>query len=316
MRTKLLTMALAAGLALSNGGCIKKTLMDGQIKSTRIGAGAADTIGDYELVRGAASAGLLQFEGMHRLAPDNEDALFMLVRGWAGWGYGFLEDDMDVALLSGDDVAADYYKKKAKNAYDRGIFYALELMAKRDEGFNDAKKNADTLKKWLADNFDEKEDAETLFWIGSCWLARVNLLKDEPEYVAELFVGVEILERSRELDPEFMAYNATGTLASYHARSAMAELDESQKLFDLAIAKTQRKSLGILVNYATRYACAKGDQALYEKTLNEVLAAEDPDINLRLQNTIAKRKAKRALTKQVMADCGFTGPSSPAPKPQ
>ena len=146
--------------------------------------------------------------------------------------------------------------------------------------------------------------------LGSAWLARVNLLKDEPEYVADLFVGAMMLERSRELAPDLYYYGATSILAAYHARSSMAELDEAKKLLDFALEKTRRKSLGVQMNYA-KYACVKGDQALYEKMVNEVLSAEDPEPNLRLQNTIAKRRAKRALSKQAMEDCGFTVPASP-----
>jgi hypothetical protein len=116
-----------------------------------------------------------------------------------------------------------------------------------------------------------------------------------------------------------MAWGATSTLAAYHARSPMAELEEAKKMLDEALEKTQRKALGVQLNYA-RYACAKNDQALYEKMLNEVINTEDPDPNLRLTNTIAKRRAKRALTKAGMEECGFvpggaTPPAPPAPAP-
>lgn len=314
MRNRLLTGVLAAALALGNAGCVKKMLLNGQIASTRIGAGASDTIGDYELARSASMAAMMQFEGMHRLAPDNEDALYLLMRGWAGYGYAFAEDDYLVATLAGDEDLAEYHKRRAKLAWDRSISYGLELVGHRDGGFKDAKKNAMTLRKWLEENFKDRGDAETLFWLGSPWLARVNLLKDEPAYVSELFVGVEILEHSRRLDPAYLAYTATSLLASYHARSPNAEMDQAKQLFDEAVAKTQRKSLGILLNYATRYACNKQDFPLYEKLVNEVLNTEDPDPNLRLQNTIAKRRAKRALHKSALEDCGFPAPSTPAPK--
>jgi hypothetical protein len=306
MRTKL-SLLLVVALALGSTGCIKKMLLNGQIEATRTGAGAADTIADYELARAAASAGLMQFEGMHRLAPDNEDALYLLMRGWAGYGYAFCEDDYLTAVFAGDEAMADYQKKRTKLAYDRSIAYGLELLGKKADGFDDAKKNADTIKAWLTSNFDDKEDAENLFWAGSAWMARVNLLKDEPEYVANLFIGVAMLERSRELDPEYLAWGATSTLAAYHARNAMAELDLAKRLLDQALEKTQHKALGIQVNYA-KYACVKNDQALYEKMLNEVLSSPDPDPNLRLQNTIAKRRARRMLTKPAMENCGFTAP--------
>jgi len=316
MRTKLLTTLLVGALALGNTGCIKKIILNGTIASTRIGAGASDTIGDYELARNASSAAMLQFEGMHRLAPDNEDALYLLMRGWAGYGYAFPMDDMEAALIKGDEDEAEYHKKRAKLALDRAIAYGLELAEKSKgvEGFKEAGKSADTMKAWLKKNFEDKEDAEILFWIGGAWMARVSIMKDDPELVAQLFVGVAMLERSRELNPEFMSYSATATLGAYHARSPSAELDEAKKLLDEALAKTGGKALGVHVNYA-RYACAKGDQALYEKMVNEVINVEDPEPTLRLTNTVAKRRAKRMLKKAAMEDCGFQSPE-PAKKPE
>jgi hypothetical protein len=309
MRSALCTFALAGALALGNSACIKTILLNGQISSTRIGAGAADTIGDYELARAASSAALLQFEGMHRLGPDNEDALYLLMRGWAGYGYAFTMDDYEAANLADDDKLAEYHKKRTKLAFDRSIAYGIELISKKATGFDEATKNADTIKAWLKKEFEDKADAENLFWLGGAWLARVNLLKDEPAYVAKLYVGVAILERSRELDPTYLAYSATATLGAYHARSAMAELDEAKKLLDEALEKTKHAALGIQLNYA-KYACAKADQALYEKMLNEIINSDDPDPTQRLSNTVAKRRAKRGLTKAGMEECGFTASSS------
>jgi hypothetical protein len=221
----------------------------------------------------------------------------------------------EAAVLAEDDTAAAYHQKRAKLAFDRSISYGLELMAKEAEGFNEAAdKDADTIKAWLKKHFDDRDDAAVLFWTGSAWLARVNLLKDQRQYVSKLFVGVALLERSRELDPEYMVWGATSTLGAYHARSPMAELDEAKKLLDLALAKTEHKALGVQVNYA-KYACAKNDQALYEKMLNEVVNTEDPDPNLRLQNTIAKRRATRALSKAALEECGFRPQAAAPAKP-
>jgi hypothetical protein len=315
MRTKLLTslapVFLTGALALGNVGCVKRMILNSTIASTRIGAGASDTIGDYELARSAASAAMMQFEGMHRLAPDNEDALFLLMRGWSGYGYAFAMDDYEAAVLAEDDAAADYHQKRAKLALDRGISYGLELIGKKADGFEAATKDSDTINAWLKKSLTDKEDAEQLFWVGAAWLARVNIFKDDRAYVSRLFVGVAMLERSRELNPEYMSWGATSTLAAYHARASVAELDEAKKLLDLVLEKTQRKALGVQLNYA-RYACVKGDRTLYEKMLNEIVTAEDPDPNLRLQNTIVKRRAVRALTKPAMEDCGFKGPAKPA----
>src|ERR1022692_2847117 len=114
MRMRNLFLAATAVIALSQAGCIKAILTNGQISATREGSGALDTIGDYEMAKAAVSSGLAQFEGMHRLAPDNTDALFLLTKGWAGFAFGFCEDEMESALDKNDDDLAAYHKKRAR----------------------------------------------------------------------------------------------------------------------------------------------------------------------------------------------------------
>jgi hypothetical protein len=119
IRTNFFSTLLVSVLAVSSTGCIKKVLLNGQIASTRIGAGAVDSIDDYELARAAASAGMLQFEGMHRLAPDNEDALYLLMKGWAGYGYAFAMDDYEAAVIADDEALTTYHRKRARQALAR-----------------------------------------------------------------------------------------------------------------------------------------------------------------------------------------------------
>jgi hypothetical protein len=135
-------------------------------------------------------------------------------------------------------------------------------------------------------------------------------------------VGVAILERAVALDPTVDHYTGAMVLASYHARSNMAELDVAKKLLDDAMAKTQGGALLIPYTYAIRYACAKGDAALYQSMLSKVVDAKDPDPDVRLQNAVAKRAARRWLGKHRAKDqCGIdlggtassTSEASPAP---
>ncbi len=302
MRKLLLALIV---LALSTTGCLQRMILDGTIESTRRASGAFNSLGDFEMAKGAAMAGLVQFEGMLKLAPGNDDALFMLASGYVGYAFAFCEDDMETALDAGDESLAEYHKKRAKMGYDRAVFYGLELLSHRDEKFTAARRNEQTLKAWLSANFTNKDDAAILFWTGYGWMARVNLLKDRPEYVADLFVGVDLIERALELDPALEDYGGYVALGAYHARAQIAELDEAKKLFDTAMSKTGRKSLLVHFAYARTYACVKVDRPLYEKLLNEALAADDPDPAQRLNNTIAKRRAKRYLGKMWMEDCGF-----------
>ncbi len=252
MRSSLAAAAVFCA-ALSTTGCIKSTLVKGQISSTRTASGALDTIGDLDLVEGAARAGLVQFEGMLRLAPDNTDALFLLTKGWTSYGYGFCEDHMEEAHDKGDDAGEAHFRESANMAYERAVGYGLQLLAKHDEGFEAARKSEATLKAWLNEEFDDAEDAPDLFWTGYAWLARTSLNKDKPEVVADLWIGVALLQRAVQLDPAYNNYSGMTAMAAYHARSASAELPDSKKLFDEVLQKTGGKSLTVHFAYATRY---------------------------------------------------------------
>jgi len=308
---RLFASAALAALGVASTGCVSAILADGEIAATRKASVAVNTIADYELQRAATASGLSQFEGMHLLRPDNEDALFLLTEGWGGYAYAFPQDDYEDALDRGDDDLAAYHKKRARLAYDRAVFFGLELLSHRAGGFEAARRNADTLQPWLG-HFTTADDASNLFWLGYAWVSRVDLYKDDPAMVADLFVGVAMLERSVALDPTLEHWSGTIALAAYHARPA-GELDQARQMFELALAKTERKSLQVQLNYATSYACLKGDRALYETLANEVLAATDPDPEQRLVNLLAKRRARRALARSRMQECGFDMSSHSAP---
>jgi ATP sulfurylase len=113
------------------------------------------------------------------------------------------------------------------------------------------------------------------------------------------------MERAVELEEKFLFGRGHTALGAYHARSTMAELDESKKHFDKAIEISGGKSLMAKVQFAAKYYCAKGDKDTYVKLLNEVVEAGDVLPEGRLTNVIAKRKAKRYLTPLRMKNCGF-----------
>jgi hypothetical protein len=286
--------------------CLTKILISGQAKGTIKAGGALDPTGDTDVARTALMNGLASSEGMHILSPNDENVRFLLLRGWTSYGFGFLQDDLE-DLTEGSD-AWEEKKRVTKHAYERAIGYGTEILSLEDEGFRAALRNDATFKAWLDKHFDEPEDAAPLFWLATAWIARVNLLKDTPEVVAELWIGVRLAEKSMQLDPAYYNGSARLLLASYHARASMAELDESKRMFEDALRASKRQLLSVQVNYATRYACMKNDRVLYESLIDEALKFDEtrPEVaTLRLSNTMAKKKAKRALRKDSLAACGF-----------
>jgi tetratricopeptide (TPR) repeat protein len=304
--THLKCLVMTALAVLCGTGCLKQIILDGQIASTRKASAALNTVGDFEVAQAAAQAGIATIEGLRYLAPENEDALFMLTRSWAGLSFGFAEDAMERAEdADGTGPDWDYHKRRAEAGYDRAIWYGMQLVEKKAPGFKDATKNVATMTEYWK-QFEDKEDAELLFWLGNAWLGRAGVSKEKPELVSEVFIGVTMVERSVELDPDFMMGTGFVLLGAYHARTPMAELDEAKQLFEKAISKSDGKMLLPKVQLAIRYYCNKGDKENYEKLLNEVLAAGDGEPYQRLPNTIAKRKAFRWLGKERMrANCGF-----------
>jgi hypothetical protein len=312
MRTTAAVSLLSLGLALGSTGCIKQMLIDGQIEGTRQGADAADTIADYELAKSATQAGLLQFEGMHVLSPKNDDALFLLVKGWTGYGFGFIDDERELADDAGDDDMQEYHQRRALMAYDRAMFYGAELLSHRQDGFDAAKKNDASLNAWLQNFDDAEKDTPNLFWTGYAYMARADLMKtsSDPEgivAVGELYIGVDMMTRATQLDPSYGHFSGLIALAAYHSRPMVdpQEQEQSHQLFETALQRTQRKNLMVQVNYARTYWCAKGDKKMYETLLQEVLDAPDPDPQQRLTNAIAKRRAKRYMAPIHEQECSL-----------
>ncbi len=133
-----------------------------------------------------------------------------------------------------------------------------------------------------------------------------------PSFIAELYVGVAMIERAVALDPTAEHYTGLIALASYHARNGMAELDQAKQIFDMAMKESQGKNLLVPLTYALTYACMKGDAALYQDMLNRVMTAQDPDPYQRLENALAKRRAKRWLAKRRAKDSCGVDVSAPA----
>ena len=275
-------LAIAGALSAGSTGCIKTMILEGQIESTREASTAIDTLQDYEAAQTIAFAGIAQFEGMHYLAPDNADALFMLTKGWGASTFGFIEDSMEQAE-DAEGIEAPlylYHQARARAGYDRAIYYGVTLLETKHEGFKEATKNDQTIRAWLKQFDDPEEDAENLFWTAYAWMSKTNAVKEDPAVVADLFIGVAIMERA-------------------------VELDEAKKHFEKAMALGKGKFLMTKVQYAAKYHCVKGDQASYERLLREVLQAGDVMPEARLTNAIAKRRAKRYLGRERQKLCGF-----------
>lgn len=298
----------ATVLSLTTTGCLKKVLIDGQINGTKDGSSAVDTLHDFEVARAVARSGLGTLEGLYKLAPDNENAMYMLTKGWAGASFAFTEDDYEVAEEQKDAQLAAYHKARTRAGFERARFFGIQLLGTKAPGFEGARRNSHTMKVWLENNFKHKSEAPDLLWASYAWIGLVGIAKDDPALVADLYVGVAIAERSAALDDTIEHGMVHILLGAYHARTAQSELEEAKTHFERALQINGGKFLATQLNFATRYYCGKSDRATYEKMLKDVVEAGDPLPEARLANLIAKRRAQRYLNNKIFQeDCGFIG---------
>ncbi|MBI5533208.1 MAG: hypothetical protein HY898_10855 [Deltaproteobacteria bacterium] len=294
--------ALCMSLGLASGGC-RQMMLDRQLESVRKASPAFMTLGDYEVARTIVYSSLGNYEGQHRLAPNNADGLFLLTRGWAAAGFNFMEDDWEASTDAGDDELAEENRTRARGAYTRAAFYGLELLEQKAQDFQLARRDARSVRTWLK-SF-EAIDADSLYWTGFAWMGRVNVSKDIPEISSESAIGVAMLERVVELDADWNHGLAHVALGAWHARSASGELDKAREHFERAMRINGGKLLITQVQFARTYYCVRNDKANYVRLLTNVVDAGDPLPDHRLSNTVAQRRAKRYLSDVRMADCGF-----------
>jgi hypothetical protein len=275
---------------------------------TRQGSDHFNTLHDFNAARDASYSGIGTLEGLYRLAPDDENAMFMLNRGWTAIAFGFIDDDREIALEAKDETLAEYHTRRAKAACNRGRFYGEQLLARNYDydDFVKAQRNANTLDAWLQENMDDEDYADELLWLGVSIVGQVSFDRENPETVANLWVGVQILEHVLKLDETVENALAHSALGAYHARTAMAELDESKKHFERAIQLQKGRLLMTKVSMAQTYYCMKGDKAKYMSTLKSVMDGGDPFPEQRISNAVAKRKARRYLGNAFwQEECAF-----------
>src|SRR5690606_20404021 len=262
-------------------------------------------------------------EGMLRIIPENEIVLLQLQRAYVGYAYGWVEDRADEYELMGRPDLAMRQRDRASYLYMRARDLGLHLLTLKAEGLHEARAaGLPAFERWLADEFTDEDDAGVLLWAGYAWGSYIRAAVEDLTVLEELpFVKV-LVERSVALDRGYS--NASG-LAFLGAMLASPRYDDhagAKRLFEEALAITERRSLGILLNMANVYAVATEDRALYLALLREVVEAGDVLPEGRLQNRIAKRRAARAIRRvdelfgpegAPAAEAPEAAPASPEP---
>lgn len=289
-------------LGLPAFGCMTNLAAGTTVNVIAQASPAIQRFEDTELAEQGMPASIATMEGLLEIRPKDTKLRALLARTYASYGFGFLEDHMEEALSRDDDANAERYRLRAGMAFSRARELAIGNLSLWQDDTGGAEGHIKQgLAAWTAylKEFDDQDQVSSLFWAAYAWARYIGLNRDDMSALADLPYVNAISDRLLELDEAFMGH-APHALRAGLIGTAPAQLggrpQEAKKEFDIAIAATAGKNLMYLVVEARIVAIALQDRALYKKLLTTVLEApRDLDLNQRLSNQLAKRRATRYL---------------------
>ena len=262
-----------------------------------VAAPATDMESDPELARQAAPGQLKTVEGFHLAAPDNDKLLYILAKGYCGYTFGFLVNDIEVLEDEGKFDEVEALKERSTKLFTRCMNYGLKLTGDEDDWKQALYGDLDSFKEEIADA--DADEVPGLYFTGLGLANMINLNRDNIEMVAYLPKVEAVMKRVVELDESYFNGGAhMGLGMMYCARGAAlgGKPEEGMRHFDRAIELTGGKFLLPKVLKAKACATITQNKQMFHDTLVDVLMTS-PAVypEQRLPNELAHIRAKRYL---------------------
>jgi TRAP transporter TatT component family protein len=258
-----------------------------------------DSEEDVELAEQSSLGFLKMLEGFYRQNPKDKKVLLLLTRSYAGYAFGFTENDI-LATQGSNQAAHEKAEARAKRFFTRAKDYGIQMLSLNPRFAKAKEGSLDDFKSAL--NSFGKGDVEKLFWAGFAWGNYLNFNKDSMDAIAEMPRIEALMERVVTLDEKFYYGGPHLFLAAFYAsRSPLlgGNPEKAKMHFDKAMEISQGKYLMGPVTEAQYYSVQIQDLTLYQKLLNEVVAADAAILpEQRLSNELAKIRAKILLEKK------------------
>jgi len=235
---------------------------------------------DPETVEAGAPAYLLLIDGLIRDNPKSESLLLSGSRLYGAYAGVFVKDAGRAQRLTA----------KARDYAERALCLHRTRLCHLDTlPFDDYRAAVAGL---------EKDDVPTLYALAAAWAGWIQARNQDWNAIADIPRVRVAMERVVALDETYdhgSAHLYLGVIATLAPPALGGQPEVGRKHFERAIAISEGKDLMFKVEYARRYARLVFDRALYDRLLNEVLAAPVEAPGLTLSNTLAQRDARGLL---------------------
>lgn len=235
---------------------------------------------DPEIVRDGLPSYLLLIDSRITSNPADPETLLAGAKLYGAYAGAFVDDNERAQKLA---ARAYGYARRALCVREKALCGALDAPY---EPFDAALKQADA------------KDIATLYGFAAAWAGRIQVNTGDWNAIADLPKLQALLARCYAIDPRYDNGGTAlylGVVNSIRPASLGGKPDEGKMWFDKALELSGGKNQMVRVLYAQFYARLVFDQALHDKLLNEVLAADPVAPRLTLINTLAKKKAKALL---------------------
>src|SRR5688572_27279660 len=123
-------MRFAFALLLLPACNLVKLTADSTADVLEVAAPGFNQESDPQLAREAAPGQLKTVEGFLLASPDNKKMIKLLAQGYCEYSFGFLENDIEMHVMKGEEEAAAPIVARATGLYLRCMNYGLKLLGK------------------------------------------------------------------------------------------------------------------------------------------------------------------------------------------
>jgi len=269
--------ALALAVAVCLPGCASLFGGATQRLAEQLGQ-AVMNADDPATVRDGLPAYLLLLEGLLEGDPDNVDTLLAAARLNGAYAGNFVGNDTARAQRLASRALA-----QARRA---ACIDAPSLCPLLDGNPHDFAQVVDRL---------GRRHLDTLYGLAAAWAGHLQVHRDDWNAVADLPKIESLLQRVVALDPVHdggLPLVYLGVLNSLHPEAVGGQPARGRAYFERAIAVSEGRNLYAKVLMAEFHARLVFDQALHDRLLAEVLAADPRASGYTLMNTLAQVRAR------------------------